>query len=209
MKKVLFLTIISVLCLAGCIPTAPTPETNQNLNQEPEETDRVATDEQEPENVQLANPASVHCLENDGELEMREEEGGTAGYCLFEDGSECEEWAFFRDECRPEIGIPEALKFDEESMKTVAEVWIENNAPTYVYDGYNLKHKQTNALRCDGCFEFIYEFQSRQAGYGNRTDQVLAQVITPHTIKIVVETGMITSAITDEKYDELNKELLD
>ncbi|MCJ7725977.1 MAG: DUF333 domain-containing protein [Acidimicrobiia bacterium] len=48
----------------------------------------------------LANPASVFCIEQGGTLEMREGEGGTAGFCRFLDGSECEEWAFFRGECR-------------------------------------------------------------------------------------------------------------
>ena len=27
------------------------------------------------------------------------EPGGEAGYCLFDDGSECEAWAFFRGDC--------------------------------------------------------------------------------------------------------------
>ncbi len=40
----------------------------------------------------LPNPASVYCEENGGKLEIREDEsGGQVGYCLFEDGSECEE----------------------------------------------------------------------------------------------------------------------
>ena len=47
----------------------------------------------------LANPASVYCLEQGGTLDMREESAGTVGYCRFADGSECEEWAFFRGEC--------------------------------------------------------------------------------------------------------------
>lgn len=49
----------------------------------------------------LANPASVYCEEQGGELEFRTDENGTSGYCLFEDGSECEEWAYFRGECSP------------------------------------------------------------------------------------------------------------
>jgi len=50
----------------------------------------------------LPNPASEFCEENGGTLEMREDEsGGQVGYCLFEDGSECEEWAFYRGECKP------------------------------------------------------------------------------------------------------------
>ena len=52
--------------------------------------------------VGLPNPASVYCEEQGGKLELREDEnGGTVGICLFEDGRECEEWAFFRGECSP------------------------------------------------------------------------------------------------------------
>ncbi|MEJ2749725.1 MAG: DUF333 domain-containing protein [Anaerolineae bacterium] len=50
----------------------------------------------------LANPASVNCEDQGGRLEMRQDkDGGQYGVCIFEDGSECEEWAFFRDECAP------------------------------------------------------------------------------------------------------------
>jgi putative hemolysin len=51
--------------------------------------------------IGLPNPASVFCEEGGYKLEMRQEAGGTVGYCLFPDGSECEEWAFFRGECKP------------------------------------------------------------------------------------------------------------
>jgi len=52
--------------------------------------------------VDISNPASVHCEENGGQLEIRENDaGGQIGYCLFSDGSECEEWAFYRGECQP------------------------------------------------------------------------------------------------------------
>lgn len=50
----------------------------------------------------LANPASVYCEDQGGTLEIREDEdGGQVGYCIFADGSECEEWAFYRGECGP------------------------------------------------------------------------------------------------------------
>ena len=49
----------------------------------------------------MANPASAYCEEQGGTLELREGEGGTVGFCVFPDGSECEEWAFFRGECAP------------------------------------------------------------------------------------------------------------
>ncbi len=49
----------------------------------------------------LANPASVHCIDEGGRLEMRTDANGTYGVCVFPNGVECEEWAFFRGECLP------------------------------------------------------------------------------------------------------------
>jgi len=52
--------------------------------------------------VGLANPASVYCEEQGYTLEMRTDaDGGQYGVCIFPDGSECEEWAFYRGECHP------------------------------------------------------------------------------------------------------------
>ncbi|OAN46076.1 hypothetical protein A6A03_01680 [Chloroflexus islandicus] len=49
----------------------------------------------------LANPASTYCIEQGGQLEIQSTEGGQIGVCRFSDGTVCEEWAFFRGECRP------------------------------------------------------------------------------------------------------------
>jgi putative hemolysin len=51
--------------------------------------------------VELANPASQYCVDQGFELEMRTTAEGTTGYCLFDDGTECEEWAYYRGECGP------------------------------------------------------------------------------------------------------------
>jgi putative hemolysin len=49
---------------------------------------------------QIANPASVFCVEKKGKLEIRtDEDGNQTGYCILKNGKECEEWAFFRGEC--------------------------------------------------------------------------------------------------------------
>ena len=51
---------------------------------------------------QLPNPASVYCDEQGGTLDIRTDaSGGQVGYCVFDDGSECEEWAYMRGECSP------------------------------------------------------------------------------------------------------------
>jgi putative hemolysin len=50
----------------------------------------------------LANPASVHCIESGGTLEIvTGDDGGQFGMCVFPDGSQCEEWAFYRGDCAP------------------------------------------------------------------------------------------------------------
>ena len=54
----------------------------------------------QPANTSIANPASVNCIEKGGTLEMRETTEGTVGFCIFNDGSECEEWALMRKECK-------------------------------------------------------------------------------------------------------------
>lgn len=42
----------------------------------------------------MPKPASEFCVERGYQSEIREEGGGQVGYCLFTDGSECEEWAY-------------------------------------------------------------------------------------------------------------------
>ncbi|MBN2006528.1 MAG: DUF333 domain-containing protein [Anaerolineae bacterium] len=50
----------------------------------------------------IANPASTYCAQNGGKLELRSEPtGAVTGICVFPDGSECEEWAYSRGECKP------------------------------------------------------------------------------------------------------------
>jgi len=52
--------------------------------------------------VGLANPASVYCEKNDGKTEIvTASDGSEAGLCKFNDGSQCDEWQYFRGECQP------------------------------------------------------------------------------------------------------------
>ena len=48
------------------------------------------------QNTGIANPASTNCIEKGGTLKIED----NVGYCYFDDGSKCEEWAFFRGECK-------------------------------------------------------------------------------------------------------------
>ena len=76
---ILFIVIIEMVA-AACSPTQDSSTAEANL----------------------PNPASVHCEQSSGKLDFRQDEsGGIFGVCIFPDGSECEEWAYFRGDCQP------------------------------------------------------------------------------------------------------------
>lgn len=49
---------------------------------------------------QIANPASQNCIQKGGKLEIRTNSAGQYGVCIFNDGSECDEWEFYRGTCQ-------------------------------------------------------------------------------------------------------------
>ncbi len=50
----------------------------------------------------LPNPASVFCEKQGYQTEIRTAtDGSQSGVCVFPDGSECDEWAYYRGECQP------------------------------------------------------------------------------------------------------------
>lgn len=46
--------------------------------------------------VGMANPASVHCIQRGGKLEIVKGPGGERGMCHLPDGTVVEEWELFR-----------------------------------------------------------------------------------------------------------------
>lgn len=63
------------VALLGCTAQAPPPR---------------------PPAIGIANPASVFCVQSGGRLEIRTMPAGQVGICIFPDGREVEEWAFWR-----------------------------------------------------------------------------------------------------------------
>ncbi len=94
MKRALIIFGVAlVLLAAGCL-APPRPVVNQPNTTPPQEN-----------TTQLANPASKFCIENGYSLDIRKAaDGSETGYCVFANGRECEEWAYFRGECN-ESGI--------------------------------------------------------------------------------------------------------
>ena len=63
---------------------------NQSLNSKEARTKKTA----------IANPAATFCIENGGRNEIRTNfDGSQTGYCVFENGNECEEWSMYEEKC--------------------------------------------------------------------------------------------------------------
>lgn len=76
--------------------------------------------------------------------------------------------------------------------------------PTFKFDGI----AETLKVEIDeGCYPVIatVEFTSRQAGYGDRTGMMLAQVLTPHRCVLEISHGQVLSAVMDGTWDMLGQ----
>ncbi len=74
---------------------------------------------------------------------------------------------------------------------------------TFEFDGIeeSLKLAETHAPSGTRAWLFIYVFDSRHAGYGDRSDKMLAQVITPHKAWVTVDSGKVVRAVLDDEWD--------
>ena len=81
-------------------------------------------------------------------------------------------------------------------------------SPTFEFDGdiNSLKTEYVGSTKSiPPQHIFKATFESSHEGYGNRHGQSVKQMITPHTMSILVSEGSIVSAITDETWDELKE----
>ena len=85
----------------------------------------------------MANPASVNCVDNGGELKIKKDaEGNEYGLCILKDGTSCEEWAYFRGECPKEGGTTEKSTLKgPASDNLVFKVVSAEDAPQALIDG--------------------------------------------------------------------------
>ncbi len=80
----------------------------------------------------MPNPASEYCVSQGYTLKIiTAEDGSQSGLCVFDDGSSCDEWAYFRGECTPageessqveaaeEIQAPENTAADTGPLTTI------------------------------------------------------------------------------------------
>ncbi len=103
MKHKLTLTLLTIFIVLTSCTTPPTQPVVA-----PVPTDIPQAD--------MPNPASAYCVEQGFKSEIRTAaDGSQSGVCIFPDGSECDEWAYFRGECGPAIQ-PVTPEFVEEPL---------------------------------------------------------------------------------------------
>jgi len=98
-----------------------------------------------------------------------------------------------------------------EESKQVAKEWIQTESPTYSFDGSKLTLEEsieTGGEGCSDCYQFTFNFESSHGGYGDRSGKMITQVITSHTMVVDVQHGVVTKAITDEKFDEMKAKMI-
>ena len=97
-----------------------------------------------------------------------------------------------------------------EESKEIAKNFVENSQ-TYKFDGFDLDYNENlSAENVDSKGEliFVFEFESKHSGYGDREGKVLLQVITPHKAEITVENGAVTSAVLDSKWNMIEQKMI-
>ncbi len=90
--------------------------------------------------------------------------------------------------------------------RTLAESWIIKKSPTYTFDGMDLNF-QSESVKDDE-YVFVFSFDSRGGGYGDRSDMMITQAITPHTIEVTINKETVIKAVTDGVFDEMTGEML-
>jgi len=102
------------------ILTLQAADKNENSNQNTNFNQNVngVNDTNTNQNVGIANPAAVKCLQDGGSLENYQSAGGEAAICIFNDKSICDEWKYFREECK----VGECFKICD-AIGTFSEGW--------------------------------------------------------------------------------------
>ncbi len=91
------------------------------------------------------------------------------------------------------------------SLQEESALYFIKTSPTFAFDGIEdtLDLVGTEEMAAPQTARFTFEFNSRYAGYGDRSGEHLLPVITPHTAVIIVEQDEIKSAVLDGEWNML------
>lgn len=118
------LIILIALLLSGCglvgnITPTPSPDNSEG---------------EEDLFIGMPNPASFYCQEMGYEVDLRENERGTEGICIFPNGSECEEWEFLAGGCAPEWSFCQRQGYTIQAGEGMADCLFPDGSSCPEYD---------------------------------------------------------------------------
>jgi hypothetical protein len=93
-----------------------------------------------------------------------------------------------------------------EASQRVAEEFVRTES-TFRFDGIPETIKVKSTTSVGNGWQFTIDFDSRHTGYGNRSGQILAEVITHHIAEVTVQSGRVTSASMDGEWDMINQRI--
>jgi len=97
--------------------------------------------------------------------------------------------------------------FNEKAAVKAATSFL-SEAPTYSWDGVEGSRRVLDSYKAqtpDAVWTVVIGFTCAHAGYGDRSDQMVATVVTDHVITITVEDGSVVEAVIDDEWDELRQ----
>jgi len=84
-----------------------------------------------------------------------------------------------------------------------------SQSPTFAFDGMEdtlefgpVSTMESNPIQ----YGIDASFTSSHGGFGDRTDQMVTEALTPHKMSIIISENEVISAITDDTWDELNNQ---
>jgi hypothetical protein len=107
------------------------------------------------------------------------------------------------------IPIPtDIISYDDITITEIAREFV-LLSPTFAFDGMEDTFEFSPITVMESFpeqYRLEATFTSSHGGFGDRTDQIITQALTPHTMSILISEGAVISAVTDEEWDEINNQ---
>lgn len=114
-------------------------------------------------------------------------------------------WIIGEENIPMPVDIP---AYDDQTIIEIANEFVLSSS-TFSFDGMEntLEFGPITILESfPEQYQLDVMFTSSHGGFGDRTDQIVTQSLTPHVMEIIISEGTVISAVTDGTWDELNNQ---
>ena len=129
----------------------------------------------------LANPAAQNCLDKGGKRKTVRETAGELGICQFDDGTECEEWQFYQEQCQ------------KGQLKTADT--------THPYSGFIQKAGNGYRLKADTGVEYVLSLAS-EAGTELKNRLIVEAASNQSVTVVAAETPPLSKTLVLKGFQE-------